>query len=94
MQASKDEITSDIQVKFLKELTSYEKALSNKNIEQLNTLSMNNDFLLKEFAIFNKALIQTNEGKYEDAKATLQLIPVDSKVNDLVNVLKHYLVTK
>lgn len=94
MQASKDGNTADIQVKFLKELTAYEKALSNKNVEQLNTLSMNNDFLLKEFAIFNKALIQTNEGKYEDAKATLQLIPADSKVNDLVNVLKHYLVTK
>ncbi len=94
IQASKDGTTADIQVKFLKELTTYQKALSDKNIEELNKLSMNNDFLLKEFAIFNKALIQTNEGKYEDAKATLQLIPADSKVNDLVNVLKHYLVTK
>jgi len=94
MQASKDGTVADIQVKFLKELTTYQKALSSKNVEELNTLSMDNDFLLKEFAIFNKALIQTNEGKYEDAKSTLKLIPADSKVNDLVNVLKHYLVTK
>ena len=55
---------------------------------------MQNDFLLKEFAIFNKALIQTQNGKFEDAKATLQLIPSDSQVSELVNVLKHYLVTK
>ncbi len=55
---------------------------------------MQNDFLLKEFAIFNKALILTNEGKYEDAKAALQLIPSDSKVNDLAITLKHFLVTK
>lgn len=94
IQATEEGTSADIQVKFLKELTDYQKALEAKNVEQLNTLSMNNDFLLKEFAIFNKALIQTNEGKYEDAKATLQLIPADSKVNDLVNVLKHYLVTK
>lgn len=94
VKAKKEGKTTDIQVKYLKEINEYQKALNSKNIEQLNTVSMKNDFLLKEFAIFNKALILTNEGKYEDAKATLKLIPATSKVNDLVNVLKHYLVTK
>lgn len=84
----------DIQVKYLKELVEYKKALEKNDVKKLNSISMQNDFLLKEFAIFNKALILTNEGKYEDAKATLKLIPSNSKVNDLVNVLKHYLVTK
>lgn len=84
----------DIQVKFLKELNEYQKALDSKNVDKLNSISMKNDFLLKEFAIFNKALILTNEGKYKDAKATLEIIPANSKVNDLVNVLKHYLLTK
>jgi predicted negative regulator of RcsB-dependent stress response len=83
-----------VDIKFLKEITEYEKALKEKNIEKLNEVSMKNDFLLKEFAIFNKALIQTQNGKYENAKATLKLIPADSKVNDLVKVLKHYLATK
>lgn len=94
LQAAKDGKTADVQVAYLKELTEYQKALEKKDTNALNTVSMENNFLLKEFAIFNKALILTNEGKFEDAKAALKLIPADSKVNDLVNVLKHYLVTK
>ena len=94
IQANKEGKPSDTQVKYLKELSTYQKALEEKDITKLNTVSMQNDFLLKEFAIFNKALILTNEGKYEDAKLALKLIPSDSKVNDLVNTLKHFLVTK
>lgn len=94
IQAVKEGKNSDTQVKYLKDLALYQKALETNDIQKLNNLSMQNDFLLKEFAIFNKALILTQEGKFEDAKAALKLIPSDSKVNDLVNVLKHYLVTK
>jgi len=94
LNANKEGKTVDVQIKYLKDLTQYQKALAAKNVNELNTVSMQNDFLLKEFAIFNKALIQADQGKFEDAKATLKLIPADSKVNDLVNVLKHYLVTK
>lgn len=94
LKDSKEGKTSDIQVKYLKELSDYKKALNTQDINKLNTISMQNDFLLKEFAIFNKALLQVNEGKFKDAKATLKLIPNNSKVIDLVNVLNHYLVTK
>jgi hypothetical protein len=94
LEAKKDGKFSDIQVKYLKDLVSYEKALNSANIEQLNTVSMQSDFLLKEFAIFNKALLLADKGKYEDAKAALKLIPANSKVADLVKVLNHYLVTK
>jgi len=94
LNAVKDGKTTDVEIKYLKDLTQYQKALEAKNVDQLNTVSMQNDFLLKEFAIFNKALILAEQGKYEDAKTALKLIPEDSKVNDLVNVLKHYLVTK
>jgi predicted negative regulator of RcsB-dependent stress response len=94
LKASKEGKTSDIQVKYLKELSDYKKALNTQDINKLNAISMQNDFLLKEFAIFNKALLQVNEGKFKDAKATLKLIPNNSKVIDLVNVLNHYLVTK
>ncbi|QKF80862.1 tetratricopeptide repeat protein [Halarcobacter ebronensis] len=86
--------TPNVDVKFLKELVQYEKALKDKSISELNSVSMQNDFLLKEFAIFNKALLEAENGKFEDAKATLKLIPTDSKVNNLVNILKHYLATK
>lgn len=94
IQATKDGKTADIQVKYLKELGDYQNALNAKDINKLNSVSMQNDFLLKEFAIFNKALLQVNEGKFEDAKATLKLIPTDSKASELVNILNHYLVTK
>jgi len=84
----------DTELKYFKEIVAYQKALEENSIEKLNAVSMEKDFLLKEFAIFNKALLQAKEGKYDDAKATLILIPEDSQVNDLVTALKHYLVTK
>jgi len=94
IQANKEGRISDTQVRYLKEINEYKNALAKNDIAKLNSVSMQNDFLLKEFAIFNKALILTNEGKYEDAKTALKLIPSDSKVNDLANTLKHFLVTK
>ena len=94
VQAKEDNKTTDIQVTYLKELSDYQKALNEKDINKLNSISMQNNFLLKEFAIFNKALLQVNEGKFKDAKATLKLIPTDSKASELVKILNHYLVTK
>jgi len=79
---------------FLKELVNYEKALKEQDINKLNDISMEKDFLLKEFAIFNRALILANEGKYKDAKDALKLIPPTSQVKDLVSLLNHYLLTK
>lgn len=79
---------------FIKELADYEKALKEQNLAKLNESSMQKDFLLKEFAIFNRALILTKEGKFEEAKDTLKLIPQTSQVKDLVSILNHYLLTK
>ncbi len=94
MQAAEQNKEIDVNVKYLKELTAYKKALKVQNIEKLNSVSMQNDFLLKEFAIFNKALLLTEQSKFEDARATLKLIPQTSAVKELVNVLNHYLLTK
>jgi predicted negative regulator of RcsB-dependent stress response len=92
---SKNGPTADVvNDKYLGTLVAYKKAIEEKNIEQLNTLSMQKDFLLKEFALFNKALILTQEGEYSQAKQTLQLIQKDSQVSDLVALLNHYLLTK
>jgi tetratricopeptide (TPR) repeat protein len=83
-----------VNVPYLKELATYQEAVKNNSISELNNVSMENNFLLKEFAIFNKALLLANEGKFEEAKTTLNLIPNTSKANDLANLLNHYLVTK
>jgi len=94
MQAKEKGEVSKVNVPFLKELVDYQEALKNKSVSELNSVSMENDFLLKEFAIFNKALLLANEGKYKEAKSALTLIPETSKANDLANLLNHYLATK
>ena len=67
---------------------------ASNDVEKLNSLSMQSDFLLKEFAIFNKALVLVNEGKYKEAKVALTLIPKSSKAHELSALLEHYLLTK
>ncbi|QKF68304.1 hypothetical protein AVENP_2823 [Arcobacter venerupis] len=94
LQAQDEGKAIDINVPMLKELAKYQTALTNNDIAQLDNLSMQNDFLLKEFAIFNKALLLTNEGKFNEAKTTLALIPQTSKAFELAKLLNHYLLTK
>ncbi|WP_419770725.1 MAG: hypothetical protein ACNI3C_02770 [Candidatus Marinarcus sp.] len=94
LQAKDSHENVEINERYLKNLLEYSKAIQSSDVEKLNTLSMQNDFLLKEFALFNKALILTQQEKYSEAKETLKLIKQDSKVNDLVVLLNHYLLTK
>ncbi len=94
LQAKKDGNYPATNIPYLKELSEYKKALTNKNVEKLNTLSMQSDFLLKEFAIFNRALVLVEQGKYEEAKVALKLIPQSSKASELSKLLEHYLLTK
>lgn len=94
LQAKKDNKIPSIELPFLKELVKFQTATASNNIEELNSLSMQNDFLLKEFALFNKALILVNEGKYEEAKKELSQISQTSKAYELATLLNHYLLTK
>ena len=94
LQAKKSGEYPDTNIPYLKELSEYEKALTNKDVAKLGDLSMRNDFLLKEFAIFNKALFLANEGKYKEAKIALNLIQGSSKAYELSKLLQHYLLTK
>lgn len=94
LQGQKNNQIVDVNVAYLKELSDYQKAIKDQNIDALNAVSMKNDFLLKEFALFNKALILTQDKKYNDAKETLRLIPQTSKVYELVKLLNHFLLTK
>jgi len=94
LQAKKDNKIASIELPLLKELVKFQIATASNNIEELNSLSMQNDFLLKEFALFNKALILVNEGKYEEAKKELSQISQTSKAYELATLLNHYLLTK
>ncbi|MEA2018892.1 MAG: hypothetical protein U9N59_10635 [Campylobacterota bacterium] len=86
--------TSNTDIEFLKELDLYSKAMKENNIDKISAVSQNQNFLLKDFAIFNKALIQTQNEKYLDAKETLKQIPESSDIVALSKMLAHFLITK
>lgn len=94
LKGKQNEKPVEISLPILKELSEFEIAKNSNNIEVLDKLSMKSDFLLKDYALFNKALILTNEGKYQEAKDTLAKISNDSRTIELVNLLNHYLLTK
>lgn len=94
LKARQDGKSAEISLPILKELSEFELAKDKNDIEALDKLSMKGDFLLKDYALFNKALILANEGKYQEAKDTIAKISNDSRTIELVNLLNHYLLTK
>ena len=85
---------ADINLKYLKELLDFQVALLNSNQSELDLVSKKADFLLKDYAIFNQALILVNNQKYAEAREILSKISQDSRAFELATLLKHYLVTK
>ena len=90
---SKDN-TKDINIIYLKQIALYNKAIKNNDIKSLDKLIINPEFVLRDYAIFNKALIQAENKQYQKAKTTLNSIPKESAVTMLSNMLKHFLLTK
>ena len=86
--------TADVDVIYLDNIAKFNKAVANNDIEQLNKLILDPTFVLKDYALFNKALILTNNKEYKKAKQTLKDISKDSQVNTLADLLRHYLLTK
>ena len=86
--------TKVIDAEFFTELALYTRAINEQNIDNLNTVTQKQNFILKDFALFNKALIQAKESKYIDAKETLKLIATKSEVSPMAKMLNHYLLTK
>ena len=85
---------ADINLKYLKELLDFQVALLNSNQSELDLVSKKADFLLKDYTIFNQALILVNNQKYAEAREILGKISQDSRAFELATLLKHYLVTK
>jgi hypothetical protein len=86
--------TKEIHLEFFKELIEYSNAIEENSIEKINHVTQKQNFLLKDFALLNKALIQVQNEKYADARNTLQLIDKKSEVSPMVKMLEHYLLTK
>ena len=79
---------------FFKELSAYSSAMESEDLNALDKVTQSQKFLLKDFALFNKALIQAQKANYKEAKETLKLIPLTSNVSSLVKMLEHYMLTK
>ena len=86
--------TKEVDAKYLKEISLFNKAIKNNDIKALDTLLLNPDFMLKDFALFNKALIQSSNSDFVSSKETLKLIPKTAVISPLVVMLEHYLLTK
>lgn len=89
---SKKNIVTNVQ--FIDEISAFNQALNKNDIDKLNKTLLGSRFLLKEYAMFQKALMQTLNKQYTDAKETLKLIPATSTTAQLANKLNHYLLTK
>lgn len=86
--------TQENNVEYLKEIAQYNKAVESNDIATLNKLILNPNFILKDFAKLNKALILIEKKEYNKAKLTVNSIPEESSVNSLAAVVKHFLLTK
>ena len=79
---------------FLNQLSIYTEAISKNNTMELGSIAQNQNFLLKDFALLNKAIIEAKKGEYNKAKESLKVIPTNSDAKVLVQMLQHYLMTK
>jgi len=79
---------------YLKQIALYNQAIKDNNIKALDELIIDTNFVLRDYAIFNKALILSSNKEYTKAKASLELISDASGVKQLSDMLKHFLLTK
>lgn len=90
----KKDTTQTNNIIYLKQIALFNKAIKNNDIKVLDSLILNQDFLLREYALFNKALILIMNKNYSKAKQTIKLIKKDTQLKPLINALEHFLVTK
>lgn len=84
----------NIDIKYLDTLAQYAIAVDQNNIENISKTIQNQEFIQKDFAILNRAILETKNKKYAKAKKSLKMIGMTSPVYNLAKVLEHHLVTK
>ncbi len=80
--------------RFLNQLLQYTQAIKEKSTTKLSSVTQNQEFLLKDFALLNKAILEAKQGKYKEAKSSLAMIPKDSDIQSIAQMLEQYLITK
>ncbi len=81
-------------VLYLKQIALFNKAIKEKDIKTIDSLIIDSNFLLRDYAIFNKALLLIDDKNYIKAKKTLEQIANTSEIKQASDLLKHFLLTK
>jgi hypothetical protein len=92
-QISKDK-TIATNAQFVKDIAAYNSAVAKSDLVALDGMIMNQDFLLKDFAILSKTLILIEKKEYKKAKDAISRIDEKSRILPLSNMIKHFLLTK
>ncbi|MFZ9658988.1 MAG: hypothetical protein ACO29X_00345 [Arcobacteraceae bacterium] len=92
-QISKDKTVAD-NVEYLDDVAKYNKAVNSGDLAALDSMILEQDFLLKDFAIVSKTLILIDKQDYKKAKETIAKIDPKSRVLPLSDMLQHFLITK
>ena len=92
-QISQEKTTAST-VAYLEDIASYNNAVAKGDIAALDGMIMQQDFLLKDFAVLSKTLILIEKKEYKKAKDTIARIDEKSRVLPLSNMIKHFLLTK
>jgi len=92
-QISQEKTTAS-NVAYLEDIASYNNAVAKGDIVALDGMIMQQDFLLKDFAVLSKTLILIEKKEYKKAKDTIARIDEKSRVLPLSNMIKHFLLTK
>jgi hypothetical protein len=86
--------STQVNNKFLDQLLQYTEAIKEESTTKLSSVAQNQEFLIKDFALLNKAILEVKEGKYTEAKSSLALIPQDSDIQSIAKMLQQFLLAK
>jgi predicted negative regulator of RcsB-dependent stress response len=78
---------------FISSVAGYEKASKQESLEPLVEYA-NSSNTLKELAALQATYLYIQDGEYEKAKNMIDQIPANSKMATIVNMYKHFLITK
>ena len=79
LRAKKSLNEENISLKYLKELLEYQLAEKNADSSKLEALRKSDDFLIKDYAILNEAIVLVNKGEYTKSKELIEEINKESK---------------
>ncbi|WP_456381615.1 hypothetical protein [Hydrogenimonas sp.] len=72
------------------DMASYHLAAFEKSLSALKAYRMKSDVLLKDFALIDEAYLLMKKGETEEAKERLKLVPSDSPLKAVSELLSHY----